>query len=119
MRLCSGLVDDIVIDLDESVQPVVAARRRWPSRLAGLLSRGLVPRLPLTRAAVLLGLALLAAAPQAAPARRRYARAMPVPSYCTGAPMPGGRLNILDGDRYIILDGPTKIIISTGRCRRR
>jgi hypothetical protein len=30
--------------------------------------------------------------------------------------MAGGRLNILDGDDYIILDGTTKTIISQGHC---
>jgi hypothetical protein len=44
------------------------------------------------------------------------AQQLPVPSYCTGAPMPGGRLNIVEGDVYVILDGPTRVIISTGPC---
>lgn len=97
-------MNDIVIDIDldepaRPAQPPTAARRS-----------------PLSRAAVLLVFALAATAPQATPVASTWARRVPLPSYCTGAPMAGGRLNILDGDDYIILDGTTKTIISQGHC---
>ncbi|WP_327004702.1 hypothetical protein OHA72_58385 [Dactylosporangium sp. NBC_01737] len=94
---------DVVIDLDTPVpaRPPVARRHG------------------LTRGATVAVFALLAAAPATAPVPVAAAQRLPVPSYCSGDPMPGGRLNIVEGDVYVILDGPTRVVISTGRCPHR
>jgi hypothetical protein len=94
---------DIVIDLDTPA----------PSRPQA------VPRRGLSRAVTVAAFALLAAAPATAPVTASVAHQLPVPSYCTGAPMPGGRLNIVEGGTYVILDGQNGIVISTGPCPRR
>ncbi|MFC5005074.1 hypothetical protein ACFPIJ_45490 [Dactylosporangium cerinum] len=93
---------DVVIDLDTPVPSKPAPRQV------------LLPRLLLLGAC-----ALFAAAPAAAPVTVSVAHQLPVPSYCTGAPMPGGRLNIVEGDVYVILDGQNGVVISTGPCPRR
>ncbi|MDG6105562.1 hypothetical protein Daura_13550 [Dactylosporangium aurantiacum] len=97
-------MSDVVIDLDTpapAATPPPAGRRGW------------------SRAATVAVFALLAAAPATAPTPMSVAHRLPVPSYCTGAPMPGGRLNIVEGDIYVILDGPTRTVISTGSCPHR
>ncbi|WP_432972354.1 hypothetical protein [Dactylosporangium sp. CA-233914] len=90
---------------------------------AGTQARGRVgPRLsrlaPGTRAAVLLALGLAAAFPPAAPKPLSEGRPVPLPSYCTGTPIPGGRLNIVRNDTYVILDATTNTVISYGPCPR-
>ncbi|WP_344407484.1 hypothetical protein, partial [Dactylosporangium fulvum] len=65
-------------------------------------------------AAVLLSLA--AAAPKGARVVHAAARTLPLPSYCTGRPIPGGRLNIVAGGRYIILDATTNTVVGQGPC---
>jgi hypothetical protein len=93
---------DVVIDLDTPppvAGPAPARRRGVPVRVAAVVALG-----------------LLAAAPPTAPVPMSVAQRLPVPSYCTGAPMAGGRLNIVEDDVYIILDGPTRTVISTGPC---
>ncbi|MET7418597.1 hypothetical protein [Dactylosporangium sp. NPDC005555] len=92
---------DVVIDLDAPA-PRTQQRR-------GVLSR----------AAAVAVLGLLAAAPATAPVPMAFANRLPVPSYCTGAPLPGGRLNIVEGDVYVLLDGQTGVVLSTGHCPRR
>src|SRR3954469_2487727 len=94
---------DVVIDLDtpEPARPP-APRRRGSSRVAAVAV-----------------FALLAAVPATGPVPVSLAQQLPVPRYCTGAPMPGGRLNILEGHDYVILDGPTGVVISTGPCPHR
>jgi hypothetical protein len=47
---------------------------------------------------------------------RSAGRGIPLPSYCTGVPIPGGRLNLIHGDEYIILDATTNTIINQGLC---
>ena len=93
---------DVVIDLDTPV----------PARPSEARRRGF------SRPATVAVFALLAAAPATAPVSMSAAQRLPVPSYCTGAPMPGGRLNIVEHDVYVILDGTTGVIISTGSCPR-
>ncbi|MFC4043451.1 hypothetical protein ACFO1B_33880 [Dactylosporangium siamense] len=93
---------DVVIDLDTPVRPEPAPRQ---------------VRLP--RVLLLAACALFAAAPATAPVTVSFAHQLPIPSYCTGAPMPGGRLNIVEGDVYVILDGQNGVVISTGPCPRR
>ena len=97
-------MSDVVIDLDArapAATPVSAGRRGW------------------SRAATVAIFGVLAAVPATAPTPVSVAHRLPIPSYCTGAPMPGGRLNIVEGDIYVILDGPTRTVISTGTCPRR
>jgi hypothetical protein len=91
---------DVVIDLDAPAP--VAARAARPAAWA---------RIPVLAACV-----LAAAVPAAAPVPVSFGRRLPVPSYCTGAPLPGGRLNIVEGDVYVLLDGQTGVVLSTGRC---
>jgi hypothetical protein len=93
----------VVIDLDTPP----------PTRPAGLRRRGF------SRAAAVAVFALPAAAPATAPTSVSAAQQIPVHSYCTGAPMPGGRLNIVEGGVYVIVEGATGVIISTGPCPRR
>ncbi|MEV4510745.1 hypothetical protein AB0K00_17455 [Dactylosporangium sp. NPDC049525] len=95
---------DVVIDLDT---PPPAS---GPSPARG---RGAAVRF-----AAVAAFGLLAAAPATAPVPMSVAHQLPIPSYCTGAPMPGGRLNIVEGGIYVILDGPTRTVISTGPCPR-
>ncbi|GAA3452922.1 hypothetical protein [Dactylosporangium matsuzakiense] len=76
-------------------------------------------RTPLTRAAVMLGLALAVGIPQStAPALLSRGRPVPLPSFCTGTPIPGGRLDIVENDSYTILDATTNTIVNTGPCPR-
>jgi hypothetical protein len=78
-----------------------------------------VPRRGLSRVASVAVFAVLAAAPATAPVTASVAHRLPFPSYCTGDPMPGGRLNIVEDGTYVILDGQNGIVISTGPCPRR
>ncbi len=94
---------DVVIDLDTPA----------PARPPAASRRGI------TRAATVAAVALLATAPATAPATMSAGHQLRQPSYCTGDPMPGGRLNIVEGGVYVILDGQTGVIISTGPCPRR
>lgn len=91
---------DVVIDLDTPppARPPAARRSGTP------------------RAVLVAFFALLATAPATAPARMSVAQRLPIPSYCTGAPLPGGRLNIVEDGVYVILEGSTGVIISTGPC---
>lgn len=71
---------------------------------------------PTARAALLLLLALAAAAPPAPPALLSIGRRVPLPSYCTGVPIPGGRLDLIHGEHYEILDATTNTVINEGTC---
>jgi hypothetical protein len=76
-------------------------------------------RTPAFRLAVMLVLAFAAALPRATPpSLLSRARPVPLPSFCTGAPIPGGRLNIVQDDTFTILDATTNTVINTGRCPR-
>ncbi|MFI5910301.1 hypothetical protein [Dactylosporangium sp. NPDC051541] len=137
--------DDVIIDLDaddprQTPTPDTAARSGpfgalrlrplrkrprtdeplWdgPSRDGPLTRRPLMGRrTPLARIVVMLGLALAVGIPQSTtPTLLSRGRPVPLPSYCTGAPIPGGRLNIVRDDTYIILDATTNTVVSTGRC---
>ncbi|MET7403550.1 hypothetical protein ABZS66_59765 [Dactylosporangium sp. NPDC005572] len=91
-----------VIDLDAPAAPAVSP----PSpRRAG-------------RVVAVLALSLAAALPSSAPALVTAAHAIPLPSYCTGVPIPGGRLNIVEHGRYIILDATTNTVVGSGPCPR-
>ncbi|MEV0131589.1 hypothetical protein AB0H83_24385 [Dactylosporangium sp. NPDC050688] len=96
-------MSDVVIDLDTPASAATPppAGRGW------------------SRVAAVAVFAVLAAAPATAPMPVSVGHRLPIPSYCTGAPMPGGRLNIVEGDIYVILDGPTRTVISTGPCPHR
>ncbi|MFF5232538.1 hypothetical protein [Dactylosporangium sp. NPDC000521] len=94
---------DVVIDLDIPAPAAVAGSRR----------RGVLPRI-----AVLAACVAVAAVPAAAPLPVSVGQRLPVPSYCTGDPLPGGRLNIVQDHVYILLDGQTGVVLSTGRCPR-
>ncbi|GAA4249780.1 hypothetical protein [Dactylosporangium darangshiense] len=95
---------EVVIDLD---RPVAAAPR--PREPRARSRRG-------SRVALVGVLALAAFVPQAEPAMLSAGRTVPLPSYCTGTPIPGGRLNIIQGDHFIILDATTNTIVNEGRC---
>jgi hypothetical protein len=96
---------DVVIDLDAPT----------PARAAGDRRRGGVP----ARAAAVVALALLATVPATAPVPAAFAHQLPAPSYCMGAPLPGGRLSTVEGGVWILLDGQTGVVLSTGRCPHR
>ncbi|MGI5242608.1 hypothetical protein [Dactylosporangium sp. CA-139066] len=93
---------DVVIDLDRPSAPARAAAPREPRRAA--------------RVALLAVFALAAAVPQGAPRMLSEGRTVPLPSFCTGTPIPGGRLNIIQGDNFIILDATTNTVVNSGRC---
>ncbi|GAA1524070.1 hypothetical protein GCM10009827_045630 [Dactylosporangium maewongense] len=92
-----------MIDLDVPAAATVPPRHR----------RGVLPRV-----AVLAACVVTAAVPAAAPVPVSVGQRLPVPSYCTGDPLPGGRLNIVEDHVYILLDGQTGVVLSTGRCPR-
>jgi hypothetical protein len=74
-------------------------------------------RTPAFRFAVMLALAFAAALPPAtALSQLSEGRPIPLPSFCTGAPIPGGRLNIVQDDTFTILDATTNTVVNTGRC---
>ncbi|MEV4136551.1 hypothetical protein AB0J72_30810 [Dactylosporangium sp. NPDC049742] len=91
-----------MIDLDVPAATVPPRRRR-----------GVLPRV-----AVLAACVVTAAVPAAAPVPVSVGQRLPIPSYCTGDPLPGGRLNIVQDHVYILLDGQTGVVLSTGRCPR-
>ncbi|WP_432825108.1 hypothetical protein [Dactylosporangium sp. CA-092794] len=105
-------MDGVTIDLDRPA-PVAADEARGP--LLPTLRRAT----PAVRAVALVLLALGVAVPQSPAPRLSVGRTVPLPSFCTGTPIPGGRLNLLRGDTYIILDATTNTIISTGPCPHR
>ncbi|GGM70100.1 hypothetical protein ACFFX1_07375 [Dactylosporangium sucinum] len=98
-----------VIDLDTPAVPAVGRRR--PARRAVASAPGRAGR-------VLALVALALAAPPSAPSPVTAARTIPLPSYCTGRPIPGGRLNIVEHGRYIILDATTNTVVGSGACPR-
>ena len=93
------------IDLDRPVADAPAG----PRTLSPRTRRG-------ARVAVLAVFALAAGLPQSAPTLLSQGRPVPLPSFCTGTPIPGGRLNIIQGDNFIILDATTNTIVNSGRC---
>nr|BFE56947.1 hypothetical protein GCM10020063_014730 [Dactylosporangium thailandense] len=98
-----------VIDLDAAPGP----QDPRPAAARVPISR----RTPAVRLLVMLALALAAGLPQGtAPVPFSGGRPLPLPSYCTGIPRPGGRLNIVRNDTYILLDATTGTVLSTGRC---
>jgi hypothetical protein len=96
-------MEDVSIDLDEP-----AAAPAPPASVRRVT--------PIARTVALLALAIAAGAPQGPPTSASLARTLPLPSYCTGTPIPGGRLNLIQDGRYIILDATTNTIISEGLC---
>lgn len=102
-------MEHVSIDLDRFAEPGATGAGRASARRAT----------PLVRIAALLALAIAAGAPPGLPPKVTAARTVPLPSYCTGVPIPGGRLNLLHDGGYIILDAPTDTIISEGRCPHR
>jgi hypothetical protein len=84
--------------------------------LASLGSRHHRPRRASRVALLAAALALTIALPQSEPRLLSQARPVPLPSFCTGTPIPGGRLNIIRDDTFIILDATTNTIVNSGRC---
>ncbi|MEV6931160.1 hypothetical protein AB0M46_42645 [Dactylosporangium sp. NPDC051485] len=114
---------DAVIDLDRPPEESGPGRPKgsWlglgpPG--AGRVGAGGARRRPGARVALLLALAFAAGLPQAPPALVSAGRPVPLPSFCTGTPIPGGRLNIIRGDTFIILDAITNTVVNEGRCPR-
>jgi hypothetical protein len=97
---------EVVIDLDQAV-----AAAPGPREPVARSRRG-------SRVALVAVLALAAFVPQAEPTMLSAGRTVPLPSYCTGTPIPGGRLNIIQGDHFIILDATTNTIVNEGQCPR-
>ncbi|WP_238010773.1 hypothetical protein KZZ52_39735 [Dactylosporangium sp. AC04546] len=90
-----------VIDLDAPAAPASPPPRRRAGRVLAVLA-----------------LASAAAMPSSAPALVTAAHTIPLPSYCTGVPIPGGRLNIVEHGGYIILDATTNTVVGSGPCPR-
>ncbi|WP_433044595.1 hypothetical protein [Dactylosporangium sp. CS-033363] len=121
---------EVLINLDESApaaspappaspaSPASPARRRSRALAAAWPARPMMGRRTATaRALVMLALALAVGLPRATPPTPTVqGRTVPLPSYCTGTPIPGGRLNIVQNDTFIILDATTGTVINSGPC---
>ncbi|WP_433204126.1 hypothetical protein ACQP00_35355 [Dactylosporangium sp. CS-047395] len=105
---------ELFIDLDDPSLPP----QHPPAPSAAHRARPMMGRRTATaRILVMLTLSLAVALPRATPPTpASQGRPVPLPSYCTGTPIPGGRLNIVQNDTFIILDATTGTIINSGRC---
>ncbi|WP_426503941.1 hypothetical protein ACPPVO_40850 [Dactylosporangium sp. McL0621] len=105
----------IVIDLDDDAG---AAGRGTPAPAAARPGRpAMGRRTPAVRVLVMLALALAVGLPPGAtPSLVSAGRTVPLPSFCTGTPIPGGRLNIVQNDTFVLLDAITGTVINSGRC---